>query len=104
MVDDVDEDLTRERPGRTFAVIELAVRRDVRRHGVARELHTHLLAGLTAERATLLVRPDAGAAYSAYLAWSYRSIGRLQPVPDGPVYDAMMKELPAADRSGASPP
>jgi hypothetical protein len=65
-------------------------------------LHTHLLAGLTEERATLLVRPDAAAARSAYLSWSYRPIGRLQPFPDGPIYDAMMKDLLDAGRSLAS--
>jgi ribosomal protein S18 acetylase RimI-like enzyme len=82
-----------EHAGRTFAVIELAVQRALRRHGVGRELHTYLLAGLTEERATLLVRPDAPAARYAYLSWSYRPVGRLQPFPNGPIYDAMVKEL-----------
>ena len=81
-------------PGRTFAVIELAVQDTFRRSGIGRELHTHLLAGLTEERATLLVRPDAIAARSAYLSWEYRPIGRLQPFANGPTYDAMIKELP----------
>jgi ribosomal protein S18 acetylase RimI-like enzyme len=92
MLDEVDQDLVTEHPGRTFAVIELAVDRTHRHHGIARELHTHLLAGLAEERATLLVRPDATAARSAYLSWSYRPIGRLQPFPGGPIYDAMMRE------------
>jgi ribosomal protein S18 acetylase RimI-like enzyme len=98
MLDEVDQDVITERPGRTFAVIELAVERAVRGHGIARELHTHLLAGLTEERATLLVRPDAIAARSAYLSWSYRPIGRLQPFPDGPTYDAMIKTPLDVDR------
>jgi ribosomal protein S18 acetylase RimI-like enzyme len=98
MIDEVDQDLIREYPGRTFAVIELAVEAALRRHGIARELHTYLLAGLVEERATLLVRPDAIAARSAYLSWLYRPIGRLQPFPGGPIYDAMMREPLALGR------
>jgi len=94
MIDRVDEEVMRERPGRTFAVIELAVDRSLRRHGVARLLHAHLLAGLTEERATLLVRPEADAARCAYLSWGYQRLGRLRPFPDAPVYDAMVKNLP----------
>ena len=93
MLDDVDADVVTERPGRTFAIIELAVQRAMRGHGIARELHTHLLAGLAEERATLLVRPDAGPARAADLSWKYDVVGRLQPFPDGPVYNAMVKRL-----------
>jgi GNAT superfamily N-acetyltransferase len=98
LLDRVDEDVIKEHEGRTFAVIELAVLRELRGHGIGRELHLHLLAGLTEERATLLVRPDAVAARSAYLAWEYRPIGRLQPFADGPIYDAMVKELHTGQR------
>jgi ribosomal protein S18 acetylase RimI-like enzyme len=93
LLDQVDEDVVTERPGRTFAVIELAVQNTFRRCGIGNELHAHLLAGLTEERATLLVRPDAIAARSAYLSWGYRPIGRLQPFANGPTYDAMIKEV-----------
>jgi hypothetical protein len=71
----------------------LAVEDTFRRSGIGRELHTHLLAGLSEERATLLVRPDATAARVAYLSWAYRPIGRLQPFANGPTYDAMIKQL-----------
>jgi ribosomal protein S18 acetylase RimI-like enzyme len=98
MLNDVDTETITERPGRTFAVIELAVHRTMRGNGIARELHTHLLAGLIEERATLLVRPDAGRARSAYLSWAYDIVGRLQPFPKGPVYEAMVKMLRGADR------
>jgi ribosomal protein S18 acetylase RimI-like enzyme len=93
LLDRVDEDVITEHEGRTFAVIELAVLEELRGYGIGRELHSHLLAGLAEERATLLVRPDAVAARSAYLSWAYRPIGRLQPFPDEPIYDAMVKEL-----------
>lgn len=87
------DNITTERPGRTFAVIELAVRCPYRRRGVARQIHTHLTAGLSEERVTLLVRPDAPAPRRAYLSWGYQQVGRIQPFPEGPVYDAMIKSL-----------
>lgn len=86
-----DDATTTEYPGRTFVIIELAVRRPYRRLGFGRALHAHLIAGLKEERTTLAVRPEAVAAQAAYRAWHYRAIGRLQPVADGPVYDAMIK-------------
>lgn len=93
MLGDVDDDLTTEREGRTFAVIELAVRSALREQGIARALHSYLVAGLTEERATLLVRPEATAARGAYLSWRYQPVGPVQPFADGPVYDAMIKAL-----------
>ena len=87
-------------PGRTFAVIELAVPPRVRRsrYCAVNSTRTFRLVW-SEERATLLVRPDAGPARTAYLSWAYRPLGRLQPFPDGPVYDAMVKELHGASRS-----
>lgn len=87
------DDLTKEYPGRTFAIVEIAVRRSYRRRGVARELHNHLTAGLSEERITLLVRPDAPPAKHAYRSWGYEKVGQIQPFTDGPVYDAMVKGL-----------
>ena len=92
----LSDDLTSEWPGRTFAVIELAVRAPWRRQGYAARLHAHLIAGLTAERLTLLVRPDAEPAHRAYTAWGYERVGPIQPFEDGPVYDAMLRPLVAA--------
>ena len=86
-------DLTSEWPGRTFAVIELAVRAPWRRQGYAAQLHAHLIAGLGEERLTLLVRPDAEPAHLAYTAWGYERVGQIQPFDDGPVYDAMLRSL-----------
>jgi ribosomal protein S18 acetylase RimI-like enzyme len=87
-------DLTSEWPGRTFAVIELAVRGPWRRQGYAAQLHAHLIAGLTEERLTLLVRPDAEPAHRAYTAWGYERVGQIQPFDDGPIYDAMLRPPP----------
>ncbi len=99
----IPADLTAERPGRTFAVIELAVALSHRRRGIGCELHTHLLAGSCEERATLLVRPDAPTAQRAYRAWGYRRVGSIQPFPEAPIYDAMVKPL-VADRSQPNQP
>ncbi len=87
------DDITTEYPGRTFAIIEIAVRYPYRQRGVGRQLHTHLIAGLSEERITLLVRPEAPAPRQAYLSWGYQTVGRIQPFPGAPVYDAMIKKL-----------
>jgi ribosomal protein S18 acetylase RimI-like enzyme len=86
-------DVAHEYPGRTFAIIELAVLKPYRRHGIGRELHTLLLAGLRNERVTLLVRPEAEAAQASYRSWGYDCVGRIQPFDGAPVYDAMILHL-----------
>lgn len=91
-------ELTHEYERRTFAVIELAVLQPYRRHGIGNELHSHLLAGLPHDRATLLVRPDAEAAQRAYRSWGYHRVGQIQPFADAPIYDAMILDLRADPR------
>lgn len=92
------DEITAEHSGRTFAIIEIAVRRPYRQRGVGRFLHTHLTAGLSEERITLAVRPDAPAPQRAYRSWGYQPVGQTRPFPGGPVYDVMIKPLgsPAA--------
>lgn len=85
--------ITAEHSGRTFAIIEIAVQRPYRQRGVGRLLHSHLTAGLSEERITLLVRPEAPAPQSAYRSWGYQPVGQIRPFPDGPVYDVMIKPL-----------
>jgi len=87
------DEITTEYPGRTFAIIEIAVRRPYRQRAVGRLLHTHLTAGLSEERITLLVRPEAPAPQHAYRSWGYQPVGQIQPFPGGPVYDAMIRPL-----------
>lgn len=86
---------TREDGHRTFAIIELAVRKHWRRRGIATALHTRLLDGLNAERITLTMRPEPEArpAQTAYTAWGYRKIGVSHPWDDAPLYDCMLREL-----------
>lgn len=86
------DEITVEHPGRTFAIIEIAVRRPYRQRGVGRLLHTHLIAGLSEERITLAVRPEAPAPQHAYRSWGYQTVGQIQPFPTGPIYDVMIKQ------------
>lgn len=85
----------REDGHRSFAILELAVRKPWRRRGIAAALHARLLDDLDAERVTLTVRPEpeAAAARSAYLAWGYRKIGTSHPWEDAPLYECMVREL-----------
>jgi GNAT superfamily N-acetyltransferase len=92
-LDQLPADLTEEWPGRTFAVIELAVRAPYRGQGVGRALHTALLAGRTEERVTLLSLREAEAAQRSYLNWGYRRVGRIRPGEDTPTYDAFVLPL-----------
>lgn len=89
------EDVTAEGEGRTLAVIDMMVREEWRRRGIAEVLHTHLLAGRTEERATLLVDPANEPARAAYRKWGYDTVGRIQPFPNSPKFEAMIKDLAA---------
>jgi GNAT superfamily N-acetyltransferase len=86
---------TAEWPGRTFAVIELAVLAGRRRQGLGRRLHSALLAGVEAERVTLAVRPEPETAHARamYERWAYRRVGQVRPGPGLPVYDVMVAGL-----------
>jgi GNAT superfamily N-acetyltransferase len=94
LLDPVPAGLTDETGRRTVAVIELAVRAPWRRQGVAGGLIGMFLAPREEERATLLVRPDAPAPVAAYAKWGWSRVGRLQPWPGAPIYDAMLIPLP----------
>lgn len=89
------EELTRERAGRTFAIIELAVRRPYRRQRIATQMHDQLVAGTWTERVTLLVRPEpeTAPARAAYTNWGYHKTGDIRPGPDTPIYDLMIRQI-----------
>jgi len=92
----VPKKMSAERPGRTFAVIELVVRRPWRRRGIARRMHDLLLRDRPEERATLTARPDAYAAQAAYATWGWRKVAqKTNPLPGDPVYDILIKPLKA---------
>lgn len=94
MKGEVDPALLAETGHRTFAINELMVRPAWRRRGYARALHDALLRDRPEQRATLLVRPDNTPAQAAYHSWGWTKVGELQPFPDAPVFDAMIRELP----------
>jgi GNAT superfamily N-acetyltransferase len=70
------EDVTKEYPGRTFALMELAVRPAWRRQGIGSDLHDLLLADRREERATTVVPPDSTAARQAFQNWGWTRIAR----------------------------
>jgi ribosomal protein S18 acetylase RimI-like enzyme len=85
--------MVKEYAGRTFAIIELAVAAEYRRRGIAKAMHDALLVDAKEERATLLVRPEARPARTAYERWGYATVGAIRPWPEAPLYDAMVLNL-----------
>ena len=89
------EDVTTEHPGRTFALVELAVRPSWRRQGIAETLHDLILQDRPEERATLTVPPTATPAQNAFRKWGWRKVARTRD--DGPgarVSDVLVTTLP----------
>jgi len=89
----VDEALIKEDGTRTFALCELMIHPDFQRHGIARKLHDNTLSTRPESRATLLVRENNKAAQDAYAKWGWQKIGKLQPFPDSPNFDALILNL-----------
>jgi ribosomal protein S18 acetylase RimI-like enzyme len=95
-----DEVIT-EYPGRTFSLVDLLVRAAWRRQGIGRTLHDLLIAGRREERATLLVRPEATAAQSAFQSWGWHKVARTRGSGVGSaVADVLVTELPAWSQRG----
>ena len=91
----VPDEVTAEHPGRTFALIELAVRASWRRQGIGRALHDLLLGNRAEERATLTVLPAATAAQNAFQKWGWRKVARTHDPSSGwPVSDVLVTVLP----------
>lgn len=87
-------EVTREYPGRTWALVELLVRAPWRRHHVAETIHDQLIADRPEERATLTVLPAAAPAQAAYGKWGWRKVAQKRnPLPGSPIFDVMLKEL-----------
>ncbi|ROO82544.1 acetyltransferase (GNAT) family protein [Actinocorallia herbida] len=92
---ELPEDFTDERGGgRTFAFTELMVLPERQGQGLAHALHDELLRGRAEERATVLTREDNRSAQAAYARWGWRKVGKLQPYPDSPHFDAFVLPLP----------
>ncbi len=88
-------EVTTERPGRTFALVEMLVRARWRRQGVARAMHDLLLGNRPEERATLTVLPAATAAQEAYATWGWHKVAQKRnPLPGSPLFDVLLLSLP----------
>jgi GNAT superfamily N-acetyltransferase len=89
------DEITAERPGRTFALTDLLVRASWRRQGIGRILHDRILAVRDEERATLTVLPAATAAQRAFRAWGWQKVARTRADgPGSPVADILITMLP----------
>ncbi|WP_326797673.1 GNAT family N-acetyltransferase [Streptomyces sp. NBC_01808] len=95
MEEETTPEFAAETGHRTLGIVELAVRADRRRRGIAARIHHHLHDGLGVERVTLAVRTEAEAApaHAAYAAWGYRRIGSWRPGDGKPVSDIMLLTL-----------
>lgn len=103
------DEVHRERQGRTFAVIDMAVHPDWRGRGHGRRLLDTLLTHRPEERATLCVQPPAQATQEFYrhLGWEY--VGRTEGAPDevSPRWDVFVLDLrgaPTPDPTDCHPP
>ena len=93
-------DVITEYPGRTLAIVELVVRAPWRRQHIAQTMHDMLLQDRPEQRATLTVLPAALPAQQAYAKWGWRTVAQKRnPLPGSPVFDVLIKELRAPDRS-----
>ena len=91
------EEVTTEHPGRTFALVELAVRPAWRRQGIAGALHDLILENRPEERATLTVLPTAAPAQQAFRKWGWRKVARTRDGgPGAPVSDVLITTLPVS--------
>ena len=94
LVTPLPDEVTREHIGRTFALVELLVRRPWRRKHVAETIHNRLILSRSEERATLTVLPAAAAAHAAYAKWGWRAVAQKRnPLPGSPVFDVLIREL-----------
>lgn len=104
LVTPLPEEVTTERPGRTWALVELLVRVPWRRRHVAETIHDMLLAGRPEERATLTVLPAAAPAVAAYRKWGWRKVGeKRNPLPGAPVFAVMLRDLTSSGGQAGSP-
>ena len=92
----LDPETIAETGDRTFALCELMVHPEWQRRGIAQALLDELLGHRPEDRATVLVREDNTPAQRAYAKWGWRKLGKLQPFPDSPRYDALVLDLSAS--------
>lgn len=89
----VEPDLLVESDTRTFALCEVMVRQPWRAKGIAHTLHEELLSHRIEERSHLLVEQDHPKVRAVYERWGYQWMGEMQPYPDAPRYDSLIRPL-----------
>lgn len=97
MTEPLPDELTAEWNGRTFAIIDLAVRQDCRRRGIGRALLDALFASRREQRATLTVQPVATDTKEFYEHLGWQRVGTTK-APDGapsPFFDVYLLQLRA---------
>ncbi|WP_051966888.1 GNAT family N-acetyltransferase [Kitasatospora mediocidica] len=87
-----DAELT-ETDTRTFALCEVMVREPWRGTGIAHTLHEELMSHRIEERSHLLVEEEHPKVRAVYERWGYRWMGTMQPYPDAPRYDSLVRPL-----------
>ncbi|MEV6276680.1 GNAT family N-acetyltransferase [Nocardia sp. NPDC051832] len=97
MRDPLPAGFTAEWQGRSFAVIDIGVRRRWRRNGIGARLMETLLAERQEQRATLGMIPDLTDSARFYAATGWRLVGRQDSPPDAgwvaPVFDVYTRPI-----------
>jgi ribosomal protein S18 acetylase RimI-like enzyme len=97
MTEPLPDELTAEWNGRTFAVIDMAVRENYRKRGIGRALLNMLLTSRQEQRATLTVQPVATDTKAFYDHLGWQRVGTTQ-APAGavsPFFDVYLLPLHA---------
>jgi ribosomal protein S18 acetylase RimI-like enzyme len=89
----LSEEFTQETGSRTFALLDIVVKKEWRGQKVARALHSKLLEGRQEERVTLLSTTNTQPGYSMWLHYGYKKVGTSEPPGDGTVLDAFVYYL-----------
>lgn len=96
LLEPLPNEITQEWQGRTFALIDFAVKEGWRGKGLGRQLHDVLLGSRTEERATVAAEPAAATdTQDIYAKWGWQKLGRLQgPSTDLlPFFDIYIRPL-----------
>ncbi|MEU1630374.1 GNAT family N-acetyltransferase [Streptomyces sp. NPDC020096] len=79
----------------TYALSELLLRPKWRKTGAAQQIHAGHLAERSEHLAVLLVDATHPKVRGLYEDWGYAKVGEQKPFEDSPVFDVMVKRLPA---------
>jgi GNAT superfamily N-acetyltransferase len=86
MLEPLPGEMTAETGSRTFALIDLGVRPELRRQGLGRALHDAVLGETSAVRATLAVEPRLETNQRLYRSWGWVRAGRMTGAAGGIAY------------------